>query len=155
MMSEVVKTGEVVEIKRTFKAPLDTVYRAFTEVGAVSQWGCGTRYENINLDMDVRPGGVIHHRVTAKEDGSPWTFFGVYREVEPNTKLVYTFDWKTDWREDPTPSTVEINFIDQGEQTEIQLSHSGVPGPGISSTEAHWSDFLGVLGELLEQKVIT
>ena len=155
MMSEVVKMLEVVEITRTFKADLDTVYRAFTEVGAVSQWGCGNRYENINLDMDVRRGGVIHDRVTAKEDGSPWTFFGVYREVEPNKKLVYTFDWKTDWREDPTPSMVEINFIDQGEQTEIQLSHSGVPGPGISSTEAHWSDFLGVLGELLEQKVIT
>lgn len=155
MMSEVVKMEAVVEIKRTFKAPLDTVYRAFTEVEAVSQWGCGNRYENINLDMDVRPGGVIHHRVKAKEDGSRWTFFGVYQEVEPNTKLVYTFDWKTDWREDPTPSMVEINFIDQGEETEIQLSHSGVPGPGIPSTEAHWSEFLGLLGDLLEQKVIT
>ena len=152
-MSEAVKT-EVVEITRIFKAPLDTVYRAFTQVEAVSQWGCGHTYENINLDMDVRPGGVIHHRVKAKEDGSRWTFFGVYQEVQANEKLVYTFDWKTDWREGPTPSLVEIEFFDQGDVTEIQLSHSGVPGPGIPSTESHWAEFLGVLEDLLNQGII-
>ncbi len=153
-MSEVIKTEEVVEIKRTFNAPLETVYKAFTEVEAVSQWGCGHTYENINLDMDLRPGGVIHHRVKAKEDGSRWTFFGVYQEVETNGKLVYTFDWKTDWRASPAPSLVEIEFQGQGDRTEIQLSHSGVPGPGIPQTEKHWNEFLGVLDDLLNEGVI-
>lgn len=147
-MSEAVKS-EVVEIVRTFNAPLERVYRAFTEVEAVSLWGCGRRYENINLDMDVRPGGVIHHRVVAKEDRSQWTFFGVYQDVESNKKLAYSFDWKTDWREAHTPSLVEIEFIDQGDQTEIQLLHSRVPGPGIPSTKSHWTEFLEVLDELL------
>ncbi len=153
-MSEVIKTEEAVEIKRTFKAPLETVYKAFTEIKAVSRWGCGHTYENINLDMDVRPGGVIHHRVKAKKDGSRWTFFGVYQEVEINKKLVYTFDWKTDWRASPTPSLVEIEFQDQGDATEIQLSHSGVPGPGIPETEKHWNEFLGVLEDLLTEGTI-
>jgi uncharacterized protein YndB with AHSA1/START domain len=152
-MLEAVKT-EVVEMKRTFNAPLETVYRAFTEVEAVSQWGCGHTYVNVNLDMDVRPGGVIHHRVKAKSDGSRWTFFGVYQEVETDKKLAYTFDWKTDWRESPTPSLVEIEFFDQGDRTEIHLSHSGVPGPGIPSTEAHWTEFLGVLDDLLNEGAI-
>jgi uncharacterized protein YndB with AHSA1/START domain len=148
-MSEAISTEEVVEIKRTFNSPLETIYKAFTEVEAVSKWGCGVTYENINLDMDVRPGGVIHHRVKAKADGSRWTFFGVYQEVETNKKLAYTFDWKTDWRESPTPSLVDIEFRSMGDKTEILLSHSGVPGPGIPSTEKHWNEFLGVLEEFL------
>jgi uncharacterized protein YndB with AHSA1/START domain len=149
-MSEAVKT-EVVEMKRIFNAPLETVYRAFTEVEAVNRWGCGHTYDNVNLDMDVRPGGVIHHRVKAKSDGSRWTFFGVYQEVETNKKLAYTFDWKTDWRESPTPSLVEVEFFDRGDTTEILLFHSGVPGPGISSTESHWTEFLGVLDDFLNE----
>jgi uncharacterized protein YndB with AHSA1/START domain len=151
-MTEAVKT-EVVQLTRTFNAALETVYRAFTQVEAVSRWGCGRTYENINLDMDVRPGGVIHHRVKAINDGSRWTFFGVYQAVEDNKRLAYTFDWKTDWREIPTPSLVEIEFFDKGETTEIQLQHSGVPGPGIPSTEAHWSEFLEVLDEFLNEGV--
>jgi uncharacterized protein YndB with AHSA1/START domain len=148
-MSQAIRTEEAVEIKRIFDAPLKTVYKAFTEVEAVSQWGCGKTYKNISLDMDVRPGGVIHHRVKAKDDGSQWTFFGVYQEVETNKKLVYTFDWKTDWRESPTPSLVDIEFQSLGDTTEIQLLHSGVPGPGIPSTQKHWDEFLGVLEEFL------
>ena len=152
-MTEAVKT-EVVEMTRTFSAPLKIVYRAFTEMEAVSKWGCGHTYQNINLDMDVRPGGVIHHRVKAKKDGSRWTFFGVYQEVAEDKRLAYTFDWKTDWREIPTPSMVEIDFFAQGETTEIQLRHSGVPVPGIPSTEAHWNEFLEVLDDLLKEGVI-
>jgi len=49
---------------------------------------------------------------------------------------------------------VEIEFFDQGDRTEIHLSHSGVPGPGIPSTEAHWTEFLGVLDDLLNEGVI-
>lgn len=153
-MTEALKT-EVVEMIRTFNAPLAVVYRAFTEMEAVSKWGCGHTYENILLDMDVRPGGVIHHRVKSRKDGSLWTFFGVYQEVESNQKLAYTFDWKTDWREEPTPSMVEIEFFAKGDKTEIQLHHSGVPGPGIPSTEGHWNEFLGVLDDLLNKGVVS
>jgi uncharacterized protein YndB with AHSA1/START domain len=149
-MSEGLKT-EVLEMKRTFNAPLERVYRAFTEAEAVSQWGCGRRYENVNLDMDVRPGGVIHHRVIAKDDRRLWTFFGVYQEVEPKVKLAYTFDWKTDWREAPSPSSVEISFSDLGDTTEIQMIHSGMPAPGIASTKSHWNEFMEVLEELLDE----
>jgi uncharacterized protein YndB with AHSA1/START domain len=154
MMSEAISTEEAVEITRTFNAPINTVYKAFTEVEAVSQWGCGNSYENINLDMDVRPGGVIHHRVKSKGDDTLWTFFGVYQEVEKNRKLVYTFDWKTDWRESPTPSLVDIEFQSLGDTTEIQLSHTGIPGPGIPSTEKHWDEFLGVLEDFLRADTI-
>lgn len=137
------------ETEREFDAPIDTVYTAFTDAGAFARWGCGTMYDNIALDIDPREGGVIHHRVKARRDGSEWTFFGVYQEVVPQEKLVYTFDWKQDWRESPEPSVVQLGFEARGDKTVLKLNHSQISGPAAESTEMHWTDFLGVLEDVL------
>ncbi len=144
----------VVEIERSFNAPLDTVFRAFTEPDAVGKWGVGRTYENISVDIDLRVGGVIYQRVLAKDDGVIWTFFGVYTEVDEQKKLAYTFDWKTDWREEPTPNLVEIEFFDRGGSTEIKIAHADIPIPGVESVKTHWTEFLDLLDEFLESKEI-
>jgi len=137
------------DTSRTFDAPVSAVYRAFTDPTAFAKWGCGTLYDNIALDIDPREGGVIHHRVRSKDNGSEWTFFGVYHEVEVNRRLCYTFDWKQDWREPPTPSQVELEFEDAGGTTRLHLRHAQVPEPVLPSTKAHWTDFLDVLTDRL------
>lgn len=155
-MMEAVQEGlEVFETTRSFSAPVDVVYRAFTEAEALGRWGVGKTYDNLALDLDVRPGGVIHHRVRVKESGVEWTYFGVYEVVEPNNKLAYTFDWKTDWRELPTPSLVELTFHDRGDRTELVLVHSRLPGPAMASTETHWAEFLDLLEEVLVCKELS
>ncbi|MFQ5922580.1 MAG: SRPBCC domain-containing protein [Anaerolineales bacterium] len=155
-MMEAVKEGlHVFETTRSFSAPVDLVYRAFTEVEAMVKWGVGKTYDNLALDLDVRPGGVQYHRVRTKESGDEWTFFGVYQEVEPNKKLAYTFDWKSDWREPLTPSLVELTFHDRGDTTELELSHSKLPEPAMASTETHWTEFLDLLETMLENKELS
>ena len=144
----------VVEIERKFSAPLKTVWRAFTDAEAMSRWGVGHSYGNISMDIDLREGGVIHHRVRAKSTGDLWTFRGVYYTVESMRRLVYSFDWKTDWREDPTPSRVEIKFDDQGERTGVTVHHSQLFEPAAESTDVHWNEFLDLLEEMLVAKQI-
>ena len=144
----------VVEIEREFSAPLKTVWRAFTEAEAVSRWGVGHSYDNLSLDIDLREGGVIHHRVRAKKTGQLWTFHGVYYTIEPKRRLVYSFDWKSDWREAPMPSRVEIGFTDLGERTGVMLTHSQLFEPAAESTDVHWNEFLDLLEEMLAAKQI-
>jgi len=154
-MTEAIKEGfKVYETTRSFSAPVDVVYRAFTEAEALSTWGIGKTYDNLALDLDVRPGGVLYHRVRTKVSGAEWTFIGVYEEVIPNKKLVYTFDWKTDWRESPTPSLVELTFHERADTTELELAHSKLPEPAMASTETHWAEFLDLLEAKLASKEI-
>ena len=154
-MTEAIQEGlEVFEATRSFSAPVDVVYRAFTEAEALGKWGVGQTYENLALDLDVRPGGVLYQRVRAKESGSEFTFIGVYEEVESNKKLAYSFDWKTDWREPSTPSFVELIFHDRGGTTELEITHSKLPEPAMASTETHWAEFLDLLEEMLVSKEI-
>jgi uncharacterized protein YndB with AHSA1/START domain len=139
-----------VEIDRIFDATLERIWHMFTDPDEVSIWGCGDWYNHVDIDLELRVGGVIHHRVTSKGDDEPWTFHGVYQEVEPQQRLVYTFDWKTDWREPPSPSTVAIDFAstDDGKAS-IHLAHSGVSADGSGSTDTHWNAFLDTLADML------
>ena len=155
-MTEAIQEGiEVYATTRSFSAPVDVVFRAFTEAEALAKWGIGGTYDNLALDLDVRPGGVYFHRVRTKDTGNEWTFFGVYQEVEQNNKLAYTFDWKMDWREPPTPSLVELSFHDRGDSTELEIAHSKLPQPAMESTEKHWTEFLDLLEEKLVSKELS
>ena len=145
---------EVFETRRIFAASAAAVYSAFTDTEAYSKWGCGDLYDNLALDIDPREGGVLHHRVRSKADGSLWTFFGVYRKLEAHRALEYTFDWKQDWREPATPSLVSITLSEVDGGTEILLRHSRLPEPAVPSTESHWANFLETLGDELARGVI-
>ncbi len=151
MIDQIQERTQVWTTERRFKAPLERVYRAFTDSDAYARWGCGVSYENLSIDLDPRPGGVLHHRVRHKKSGSEWTFFGVYQEVEPGQKLSYSFDWKTDWRELPTPSAVEIRFFDHGDETEVHIHHARLGPEELEPTNAHWVEFLDVLAGMLER----
>jgi uncharacterized protein YndB with AHSA1/START domain len=155
-MTEAVQEGlGVVEMTRSFKSMAEVVYRAFTDPAALVKWGMGKSYVNIVLDMDVRPGCAYYNRVLHKDSDVEWTFFGVFQEVEPNQKLSYTFDWKSDWREPPTPSLVELTFHDRGDSMELEVVHSRMPELGLESTEKHWTEFLDTLDEMLASETIS
>ena len=139
-----------VEIDRVFDATVERIWQMFTDPEEIRVWGCGDWYDHVEIDFDLRVGGVLHHRVTGKSDGSPWTYHGVYLEIDEDKRLVYTFDWKSDWREPHTPSTVTIEFSPTNDGTaSIHLEHSDVARPGEESTSQHWNAFLEVLESLL------
>ena len=151
MVTDLKTATAVVKIDRSFKAQVDALWGAFTDPEAVARWGVGNTYDNLAIDIDPRVGGVTYQRVRAKDDGAIWTFFGVYQEVEPKKKLTYSFDWKTDWREDPSPNLVTITFHDHGDSSEIRIEHSQLVEEAIPSTESHWNEFLDTLAEHLEK----
>ena len=45
-------------------------------------------------EIDFRPGGAYRGMIRSAEHGDNW-FGGVYREIERNTRLVFTFKWDT------------------------------------------------------------
>jgi uncharacterized protein YndB with AHSA1/START domain len=85
----------VVHVSRTFPAPREEVYAAWTEAKILSQWfrpGDGSS----SAELDVRPGGS--YRITLQPaPGQPGSLqiVGRYLEVEPPERLVFTFGWET------------------------------------------------------------
>lgn len=80
-------------ITRTFDAPRDLVFRAYTDPELASQWW-GTDSLTTRIDkMDVKPGGLWRF-VQQGRDGEEFAFKGVYHDVTPSERIVQTFEWE-------------------------------------------------------------
>jgi uncharacterized protein YndB with AHSA1/START domain len=78
-------------VERIFDAPRDRVWRAYTQPELVAQWwGRGNKLDVVRYE--VERGG--HWRfVEHTPNGSSHGFEGRFREVTPQDRLVYTFEW--------------------------------------------------------------
>ena len=106
-------------LKRRLNAAPEKVYAAWAQPAKLTQWfgpdsGAVTRAE-----LDLRVGGryaIVFHT----EDGEEHHVSGVYREVVPNQKLVFTWAWRsTPERE----SLVTILIKPDGDGSLLTLLH--------------------------------
>lgn len=78
---------------RDFDAPRELVFKAYTDPKSIPQWWGPRGYTTTVDKMDVRPGGVWRF-VQRNQDGNEFAFNGVYREIVPPERLVYTFEFE-------------------------------------------------------------
>ena len=107
-------------IRRVYEASVAAVWAAWTDPEQMKQWmGPNDAPREAEVTMDVRVGGR-YRTVMYSPDGETHRVGGVYREVVPNRKLVYTWAWEsTPERE----SLVTIEFKPSGDGTEVVLAH--------------------------------
>ena len=85
-------TQEIV-ITRSFDAPRDLVFKAFTDPEAVGQWWGLDSTETVVDQLEARPGGRWRF-VEREGDGGEYGFHGVYHDVQAPERLVYTFEFE-------------------------------------------------------------
>jgi uncharacterized protein YndB with AHSA1/START domain len=80
-------------LERVFDAPRELVFKAFTDPSLIPEWW-GPHGSTTTVDrMDVRPGGGWRF-INRGSDGVEQPFSGSYREVDPPSRLVYTFNYE-------------------------------------------------------------
>jgi uncharacterized protein YndB with AHSA1/START domain len=106
-------------LKRRLNAAPEKVYAAWTDPEKIVKWFGPDSGAVTKAQTDLRPGGryvVVFHT----EDGEEHHVSGVYREVVPNEKLVFTWAWRsTPERE----SLVTITVRPDGAGTLLTLLH--------------------------------
>jgi uncharacterized protein YndB with AHSA1/START domain len=114
------------EITRFIRAPRERVYAAWTDPAQLKQWFGPETVETRELLADTRIGGKFRWCLT-NCDGEEMTLHGEYRELQPNRKIVFTWQWQddADWEEHMSVVTVELFDHDGG--TELRLTHEQLP----------------------------
>ena len=98
--------AQTLTMERTFSAPRDRVYRAFTDPAWFARWWGPPGTQNSDVAMDVRVGGAyVAHMKTPEYD---MILEGHYTRVEPHRLLAYTFQW----RGQPIETAVTIELED-------------------------------------------
>jgi uncharacterized protein YndB with AHSA1/START domain len=80
-----------VKVTRSFNAPRALVYRAYTEPDLMRRWLLGPPGWSMPVcEMDVRVGGRFRWRWRSDDGKQEFGFSGVYREIQPSSKIVHT-----------------------------------------------------------------
>ena len=83
-------TDTQILITREFDAPRHLVYLAYTTPELLKRWWHANRAEVTAVEMDVRVGGKWRYAARALSNGYEFEFYGEYREVVPDERLVST-----------------------------------------------------------------
>jgi uncharacterized protein YndB with AHSA1/START domain len=132
------------QVRRVFAAPRERVFRAWTDREQFSKWfGPSPDHATVVTEFDVRPGGKYNVEITHK-GGNVHKHGGVYREVKPPEKLVFTWNWQNG--ADTSDTLVTLEFQDLGTSTVLVLTHERFPNAEIR--EQHNQGWTGCLDQL-------
>jgi uncharacterized protein YndB with AHSA1/START domain len=114
-------TAQEITLTRTYEAPRELVWKAWTEPERLAQWFGARGWSNPleRITMDVRPGGEFSVTAVSDEDGTEMTTKGIYREVVPPERLVLEEPSEDSWHES---AVSEVTLTDLGDgRTELVL----------------------------------
>lgn len=104
-------------LERIIDAPRERVFRAWTDPELLKQWFAPLPWTTPRAEMDVRPGGASLV-VMRSPEGEDFLNPGVYLEVVPNERLVFTDAYTKAWDPSEKPfMTAILTFEDQGGKT--------------------------------------
>ena len=110
-------TDRELVLTRLIAAPREKVYRSWTEPALLKQWFAPKPYTTPVAELDVRPGGA-NFIVMRGPDGKDLPNRGVYLEVVPNQRLVFTDAYVKAWEPSDKPfMTVTLTFNDEDGKT--------------------------------------
>ncbi len=112
-----------VEVRRTIRAPRQRVFDAWTQAEELKRWHASTQSQPLDASTDLRVGGAWSLLMRNQLGEDHWVR-GVYQEIDPPRRLVYTWGWDTPGRAKNTVVTVE--FLARGDATEVVVRHEGL-----------------------------
>ncbi|MBI0583263.1 MAG: SRPBCC domain-containing protein [Methanomassiliicoccus sp.] len=159
-VAEQVEREEMV-VSRTFDAPRERVWRAWTEPELIKQWWGPKGFTAPVIELDLRNGGKYLFNMRSPEGQDFWSA-GVFKEVVKEERITVIDSFADQegnivpasfygltgaW---PLESEVTVTFEDLGGRARIIIRQPGIPaGEGVEVSSAGWKESLDKLAELL------
>lgn len=119
-------------ITRTFDAPRERVWKAWTDAAELKQWWGPSGFKVHTCTVDLRPGGIFHYGMSSPDGIEVWGKF-VYRKIEAPSRIVCIVSfsdpqagvtrhpWGADW---PLCTLSTITFEEQSGKTKVTVQWS-------------------------------
>jgi uncharacterized protein YndB with AHSA1/START domain len=115
--------NRTLRIERTFQAPAEAVFAAFTTEEVIRRWWqAELGWETTEAEVDLRVGGVV--RVVMRDPSKDVDYGGGghYTEIDPPTRLAFTWIWDGH----PRRTLIEIDFEERDGGTKVTFTHSSL-----------------------------
>ena len=152
------KSDMRIQVRRTFRAPREKVFRAWVDQAGLEQWMCRDvpTHRVKYLELDAKTGGRYVMEVTDGATGDLYVGRGTFLEVTRPEKLVFTWAWQ---KRQPDGSLahfesetqVTVEFWERGASTEVLLTHEHFAAEkAAKETETGWKGCFDALELFLE-----
>jgi uncharacterized protein YndB with AHSA1/START domain len=116
-------SGQIVRIERTFDAPAEDVFDAWTSEEVIRRWFIPAQgWQEPSAKVDLRVGGTV--RVVMRDpSGAPVEASGEYTEIDRPNRLAFT------WTFDDDPANqqlIEIEFTERDGTTTVVFVNSNI-----------------------------
>jgi len=137
-------------MKRTFAATRTKVFEAWTNPEMLKQWfTASNEYLSPLAEVDLRVGGRFRMAMKHIEKGNMHIATGIYREIKPPEKLVFTWEWEGEEENGQTLVTIEFRAIDTS--TEMIFKQEFFPNKKTRDDhEKGWTGCFGNLAKLFQ-----
>jgi uncharacterized protein YndB with AHSA1/START domain len=136
--------SRTLRIHRTFACAREEVFQAWTDRDALAHWFAGDDAEALSATVDLQVGG--NYRLTVRKGLDVEAIEGVYLEVEPPERLVFTLRGDRQPVGDRTDSVVTAEFSDIDAATKVVITHTGIESE--ANFAFHLRSWTAVLGRL-------
>jgi uncharacterized protein YndB with AHSA1/START domain len=137
MRSPMTVADGVIDREIRVRARPETVFSFWTDPSKMARW------MGREVRLDPRPGGELRIDYNGSDIAR-----GAFVEIDPPRRIVLTWGWEAPG--DPTPpgaSTVDVEFVPDGDGTIVRLRHSGLATEAIDGHAEGWDHFLERLAE--------
>jgi uncharacterized protein YndB with AHSA1/START domain len=123
-------TDKEVKLVKTYNAPIERVWDAWTNADNIKQWLSPEGMTNPDVSVDLRVGGSYRnvmqgHNMPDPKHNGKMAVGGTYLEIDKPNKLMFTWLWEGEPAETHTSTvTVYLKKIDD-HKTELTLIHNG------------------------------
>lgn len=128
-------------LRRTYEAPVEQVFAAWISPELVKQWLSPNDEIKLTVaEIDLREGGTYRFGYELPDAQTLTVVSGKYREVVPNTKLVFTWVWQSHPQFEGEETLVTVEFVAIENQTQVTLTHERFPSEAMRADHAWgWS----------------
>lgn len=144
-MTDVDVESGTVRVERTFEAPAEAVFDAWTNPEVLRRWWKASPSHEVSAaDVDLRVGGGYRLAMRNADSGEEHVVVGTYREVSRPQRLVYSWAWEGTGPYAGHESEVAVTFKEDAPgRTTVVIEHAGLLDP--TSAANHRSGWEGVL----------
>jgi uncharacterized protein YndB with AHSA1/START domain len=115
-------------LERLLNAPREKLFRCWTEPALIVQWFTPPPFKTVRAVMDVRAGGSSCITMQSPE-GQEFPNVGVFLEVTPNQKIVFTDAFTAAWEPSAKPFFTGI----------ITFEEAGAGKTNYMARARHWT----------------
>ena len=143
-----------VTINRLMDAPVDLMWRVWTEAEHLKAWWGPNVFTAPVVEVDLRVGGRLHIIMRAP-DGLEHAADAVFQEIDPPTRLVWTMDAVSLTGETLLKSRTTITMSDEGGKTRLVIvseAYGVVPQAVqmLAGMDAGWNQSIDKLANYID-----